>query len=332
MNRKKLKYNIEVNHLNRIPIIIDCDPGIDDTMMLMLAFSREELDIRLITTEAGNLTIDKTTYNALSFLSYINKRVEVARGLSKPIFRKQEVAEDIHGEGGLGNVEWATPSFEASERPAIQAMYETLMHAKTPITIVATGPLTNIGALLLAHPEVKANIERISWMGGAVVGGNMSTTAEFNAYVDPHAAEIVMRSGVPIVMSGLDVTHKAYITREEMAQLRELETPFAKKVADMMNFYTFTQKQTPFNPPFFEEQIRVHDVSAIACLVRPDLYTGEDYFVEVELEGRLTQGATVVDYTRSSGEMPNVHVLHDVKREAFIELFFDAVVKIGNTL
>nr|WP_010302871.1 nucleoside hydrolase [Kurthia senegalensis] len=318
--------------MKRIPIIIDCDPGIDDTMMLMLAFSREELDIRLITTEAGNLTIDKTTYNALSFLSYINKRVEVAKGLSQPIFRQQEVAEDIHGEGGLGNVEWAVPTFEASERPAIQAMYETLMQAEMPITIVATGPLTNVGALLLAHPEVKAKIARISWMGGAAVGGNMSTTAEFNAYVDPHAVELVMRSGVPIIMSGLDVTHKAYITREEMTQLSQLETPFAQKVANMMNFYTFTQKQTPFNPPYFEEQIRVHDVSAIACLVHPEMYRGDDYFVEVELEGRLTQGATIVDYAKRSGKTPNVHVLHDVEREKFIALFFDAVMKIGNTL
>lgn len=322
----------EVNSLNQIPVIIDCDPGIDDTMMLMLAFARPELDVRLVTTEAGNLTIDKTTYNALSFLTYINKHVEVARGLPQPLFRKQEVAEDIHGEGGLGNVKWADPAFEASKRPAIQAMYDTLMHATEPVTIVATGPLTNIAALLVAHPEVKPNIQQISWMGGSAVGGNMSTTAEFNAYVDPHAAELVMRADVPMIMSGLDVTHKAYITRDEMTHLRTLGTPFAEKVADMMQFYTFTQKQTPFYAPGFEEQIRIHDVSAVACLVAPELYRGDDYFVEVELEGRLTQGATIVDYTKQSGKEPNVHVLHSVDRAAFIKLFFEAVTTIGKTL
>lgn len=318
--------------MNKIPVIIDCDPGIDDTMMLTLAYARPELDIKLVTVEAGNLTIDKTTYNTLSFLTYIQKEVEVAKGIEQPMFRKQEVAEDIHGEGGLGNVKWADPVLQASDRTAIQAMCDVLMNAEEPITIVATGPLTNVAALLFAHPEVKPFIKQISWMGGAAVGGNMSTVAEFNAYVDPHAVELVFRSGVPIIMSGLDVTHKAYITRDEMTRLRNLGTPFAEKVADMMNFYTFTQSQTPFNPPGFEEQIRVHDVCAVACLVEPELFKGDDYFVEVELNGSLTQGATLVDFAKKIGKEPNVHVLHTVNRDGFIDLFFNAVTTVGKTL
>lgn len=318
--------------MNKIPVIIDCDPGIDDTMMLTLAYARPELDIKLVTVEAGNLTIDKTTYNTLSFLTYIQKEVEVAKGIEQPMFRKQEVAEDIHGEGGLGNVKWADPVLQASDRTAIQAMYDILMNAEEPITIVATGPLTNVAALLFAHPEVKPVIKQISWMGGAAVGGNMSTVAEFNAYVDPHAVELVFRSGVPIIMSGLDVTHKAYITRDEMTRLRNLGTPFAEKVADMMNFYTFTQSQTPFNPPGFEEQIRVHDVCAVACLVEPELFKGDDYFVEVELNASLTQGATLVDFAKKTGKEPNVHVLHTVNRDGFIDLFFNAVTTVGKTL
>jgi pyrimidine-specific ribonucleoside hydrolase len=318
--------------LDRIPVIIDCDPGIDDAMMLALAFSRPELDIRLVTTEAGNLSTDKTTYNALSFLSYIKRDVEVARGLAHPFFRTLEVAEDVHGEGGLGNVKWAEPTLKESKRPAIMAIYETLMASDEPVTIVATGPLTNIGALLLAHPEVKPKIKLISWMGGAAVGGNMSTTAEFNAYVDPHAAELVFRSGVPIMMSGLDVTHKAYITREEMTKLRSLGTPFAEKAADMMKFYTFTQSQTPFYAPHFEEQIRVHDVCAVASIVAPELFKGDHYYVEVELEGRLTAGATIVDYTHKTGKKPNAKVLHSVDREGFVKLFFDACTMLGKQL
>lgn len=318
--------------MNKIPVIIDCDPGIDDTMMLTLAYARPELDIKLVTVEAGNLTIDKTTYNTLSFLTYIQKEVEVAKGIEQPMFRKQEIAEDIHGEGGLGNVKWADPVLQASDRTAIQAMCDVLMNAEEPITIVATGPLTNVAALLFAHPEVKPFIKQISWMGGAAVGGNMSTVAEFNAYVDPHAVELVFRSGVPIIMSGLDVTHKAYITRDEMTRLRNLGTPFAEKVADMMNFYTFTQSQTPFNPPGFEEQIRVHDVCAVACLVEPELFKGDDYFVEVELNDSLTQGATLVDFAKKTGKEPNVHVLHTVNRDGFIDLFFNAVTTVGKTL
>lgn len=318
--------------MNKIPVIIDCDPGIDDTMMLTLAFARPELDIKLVTVEAGNLTIDKTTYNTLSFLTYIDVNVEVAKGLEQPMFRVQEVAEDIHGEGGLGNVKWAEPILQASERPAIQAMYDVLINTEIPVTIVATGPLTNVAALLITHPEVKPFIKEISWMGGAAVGGNMSTVAEFNAYVDPQAVEIVLRSGVPIIMSPLDVTHKAYITRDEMSQLSHLGTPFATKVAEMMKFYTFTQSQTPFNPPGFEEQIRVHDVCAVAYLVAPELFKGNDYFVEVELQGALTQGATLVDYMNKTGKKPNVHVLHSVDRQGFIKLFFEAITTIGEKL
>lgn len=318
--------------MNKIPVIIDCDPGIDDTMMLALAFARPELDVKLVTVEAGNLTIDKTIYNALSFLTYIDIDVEVAKGLQQPMFREQEVAEDIHGEGGLGNVKWADPVLQASNRTAIQAMVDVLLSAEEPITIVATGPLTNIAALLFAHPEVKPAIKEISWMGGSAVGGNMSTTAEFNAYVDPHAVEFVFRSGIPIIMSGLDVTHKAYITRDEMTALSHLGTPFAAKVAEMMNFYTFTQSQTPFYAPGFEEQIRIHDICAVACLVAPEIFKGDDYFVEVELNGVLTQGTTVVDYVNKTGKTPNVHVLHTVDRQAFIDLFFDAITTIGKKL
>lgn len=316
----------------KIPIILDCDPGIDDTMMLTLAFARPELDIRLVTTEAGNVSQDKTTYNALSFLTYIKQDVEVARGLDAPMFRKLEVAEDIHGEGGLGNVKWAEPTLQASERSAINAMRETLLASDEPIIIVATGPLTNVAALLFAHPEVKPKIKLISWMGGAAVGGNMSATAEFNAYVDPHAVELVFRSGLPIVMSGLDVTHKAYITLDEMERLSKSGTPFAEKVSDMMKFYTFTQSQTPFHAPNFENQIRVHDVCAVAYLVAPELFQGGDYFVEVEMEGRLTAGSTIVDYVGKTGKAPNVKVLHTVNREGFIELFFNAVNTIGKQL
>ncbi len=318
--------------MNKTPVIIDCDPGIDDAMMLALAFSRPELDIKLVTIEAGNLSTDKTTYNALSFLTYIGQEVEVARGLEQPIFRTLEVAEDIHGEGGLGNVKWADPTLKESDRTAITAMCEILLASEQPVIIVATGPLTNIGALLLAHPEVKPKIKLISWMGGAAVGGNMSTTAEFNSYVDPHATELVFRSGVPIMMSGLDVTHKAYITREEMAKLRTLGTPFAEKAADMMKFYTFTQSQTPFHPPHFEEQIRVHDVCAVAALVAPELFQGDDYYVEIELEGRLTAGSTIVDYANKTGKTPNAKVLHSVDREGFVELFFEACTIMGEKL
>ncbi|WP_421663445.1 nucleoside hydrolase [Lysinibacillus telephonicus] len=233
--------------MTKIPIIIDTDPGIDDAMMLILAFANDHaFDIRLVTTSAGNISQDKTNYNTRAFLSYIGANVEIARGLESPIIYEIEEAEEVHGESGLGNVQFLTPTLPISYRTAITAMLETILKSDEKITIVSTGPLTNIAALILAHPEVKAKIERISWMGGAAVGGNVTPTAEFNAYVDPHAVEIVFRSGLPIVMSGLDVTHKAFITIDEMKNILNKDTDLTQKLNQMVEFYLKNIKKTPF--------------------------------------------------------------------------------------
>ena len=318
--------------MTRIPIIIDTDPGIDDAMMLTLAFANnDQLDIRLVTTCSGNISQNKTNYNARTFLSYIGANVEIARGLEHPIFRELEVAEDIHGESGFGNVQFPEPTLPMSERPAITAMRETILASEEKITIVATGPLTNVAALLLAHPEVKPKIERISWMGGSAVIGNMSPSAEFNAYVDPHAVEIVFRSGVPVVMSGLDVTHKAYVTMEEAKKILEIGTEFAEKAYHLVTFYFEVITRTPFNDENYDKVLHFHDVCAVMYLLKPELFKGDDYFVEVSLEG-ITAGATVVDYRNRTGKKPNVHVLHTVNREKFVEEFMQAVKIISDRL
>lgn len=311
--------------MTKLPIMIDTDPGIDDAMMLTLAFANDEvLDVRLVTTCSGNISQDKTNYNARSFLSYIGASVEIARGLEKPIFRELEVAEDIHGESGFGNVKFPTPKLPVSERPAITAMMETIMASNEKITIVATGPLTNVAALLLAHPEVKPKIERISWMGGAAVGGNMSPVAEFNAYVDPHAVEIVFRSGIPIVMSGLDVTHKAFVTIDEAKRILEIGGEFADKAYQLVTYYLDVMKKTPFHEENYDQVLHFHDVCAVMYLLKPELFTGQDCHVEVVLEG-IASGTTVVDYTNRTNKAPNVHVLHTVNREEFVAEFMKAV-------
>ena len=314
----------------RLPIMIDTDPGIDDAMMLTLAFAHEEFfDVRLVTTCSGNISQDKTNYNARTFLSYIGADVEVARGLEQPMFRELEMAEEIHGESGFGNVEFPPPTLPVSERPAIAAMRETLLASEEKMTIVATGPLTNVAALLLAHPEVKPKIERISWMGGAAVGGNMSPSAEFNAYVDPHAVEIIFRSGVPVVMSGLDVTHKAFVTLDEAKGILAIGTEFAEKAYGLVTHYLDVIKRTPFHEDNYDQVLHFHDVCAVMYLLKPELFEGQDCFVEASLEG-ITAGATVVDFTNRTGEKPNVHVLHSVNREAFVEEFVKAVKVISD--
>ncbi|GGA38559.1 nucleoside hydrolase [Psychrobacillus lasiicapitis] len=308
-----------------IPVIIDCDPGIDDVMALTLAFAHPELDIKLITTEPGNQTQEKTIHNALTFTSYMKKNIEIARGLDKPFFRKLEIADKVHGENGLGNVEFPEPTIQVSNRPAIEAMKETLLSSNEQIILIATGPLTNVGALLLAHPEVKSKIKYISYMGGAAVGGNMSPTAEFNVYVDPHAADIVFRSGIPIVMSGLDVTHKAYVTIEEINEMEAIGSDFASKVSQMLRFYIHSAKQTAFHAPNFENQIHLHDLCAVSYVLTPELFEGDNCHVAVELEGKYTAGTTIVDYAQQTGLPHNMKVLHTINREKFVEQFFHAV-------
>lgn len=309
----------------KIPIIIDTDPGIDDAMMLTFAFANNHaLDIRLVTTSSGNISQDKTNYNARTFLSYIGANVEIARGIESPLIRELEVAKEIHGENGLGNVQFVTPMLPISYRPAITAMQETILRSSEKITIVATGPLTNVATLLLMYPEVKPKIERISWMGGAAVGGNVTSTAEFNAYVDPHAVKIVFQSGIPIVMSGLDVTHKAFITIDEVKNILNIGTEFTNKLYQMVTFYLENINKTPFHSENFDQVLHFHDVCAVMYLLKPHFFEGNDYFVEIELEGN-TVGTTIVDYSYQTGNAPNVHVLHSVDRQSFVAEFMKAV-------
>ncbi|WP_342528211.1 nucleoside hydrolase [Chryseomicrobium sp. FSL W7-1435] len=313
--------------MTKTPVIIDCDPGIDDVMALLLAFASDELDIRLITTEPGNQTQDKTIYNARAFASYMKQNIEIARGLDAPFFRQLAVAGYVHGETGLGNWTLPEPTLPESDRTAIEAMKDVLMTSEEPIVLIATGPLTNIAALLFAHPEVKPKIRYISYMGGAAVGGNTTPTTEFNVFVDPHAADIVFRSGVPIVMSGLDLTHKSFVTLEEIAEIEALGTELAEQISSLLKFYTSYAKQTPFHEENYETNIRLHDLCAVSYVVRPELFKGDDYHVEVEIEGRLTAGTTVVDYMERTGLPKNVHVLHTVDRDAFRDHFFEAIKK-----
>lgn len=318
--------------MTKIPVIIDCDPGIDDVMALLLAFSSEKLDIRLITTEPGNQTQDKTIYNARAFTSYMKQDIEIARGLDQPFFRHLAVAANVHGESGLGNRTLPEPTLPESDRTAIEAMKDVLLTSDESIVLIATGPLTNVAALLFAHPEVKPKIKYISYMGGAAVGGNTTPTTEFNVFVDPHAADFVFRSGVPIVMSGLDLTHKSFVTLEEIAEIEALGTELALEISELMKFYIGHTFQTPFHEENYDTNIRLHDLCAVSYVIKPELFKGDDYHVEVEIEGRLTAGTTVVDYMERTGLPKNVHVLHSVDREGFRDHFFAAIKKMDPEL
>ena len=202
--------------MQKIPILIDCDPGHDDAVMLMLAIGSGLFDIKAITTSAGNQTQEKTLKNALKILALLGSDIPVFRGCEKPLFRNLIIADYVHGEMGLDGPDLPEPTQQPEAQSATEAMARILTDSPEKITLVPTGPLTNIATLLLAYPHLKPKIERISLMGGGIFRGNMTPTAEFNIYVDPEAAAVVFNAGVPITMCGLDVTHKALVFQEDI--------------------------------------------------------------------------------------------------------------------
>ncbi|GEL77719.1 nucleoside hydrolase [Tenuibacillus multivorans] len=316
--------------MTSIPVIIDTDPGIDDLVMLTVALTHDELDIRLITTVAGNQTQNKVLDNTLRFLSYVGRTdIEVARGAEQPFFKELKTAAQFHGEFGTGHVIFPEPNITASQRNAVEAIRDVLMQADEPINIVTTGPLTNIGAFLLAYPDLKQKIRKITIMGGAALGGNVAPKAEFNVYTDPDAALVVFDSGVPIVMCGLDVTREAYLTEEDLTRIRQIGTDLSKKMYQMLKFYQQAADITPFHEPFFDMVVRLHDLCAIAYVVNPKIFQGAFYYVTVERKPGLTEGTTVVDYIDSLDKEPNAFVLYSVNREELVDMLIRAIYKVG---
>jgi pyrimidine-specific ribonucleoside hydrolase len=315
----------------RFPVIMDCDPGHDDAIALVLAHSRPEIDILGVCTTAGNQTIEKTTLNARKILSFLGSDVPVARGASKPLFRELITAASVHGESGLDGPALPDPVRPESDLSAFQLMVKILEESREPVTIIPTGALTNLGMLLLARPDLKPKIARISLMGGAAVGGNWTPSAEFNILVDPEAAQVVFSSGLPVIMSGLDVTHRAIVTSEDIETFRNIGTRTAVMVAELMDFFK------RFHEAHFASfgGSPLHDPCAVAVLVAPEIFTSRKARVDVECHGTLTTGSTVVSFARgvshggAEGRIPpeeaNVEVLFDVDRKAFVKLLADAL-------
>ena len=303
----------------RIPVIIDCDPGHDDAIALMLAFGCGQLDVLGVTTVAGNGTGANTYRNALRVLSVIGKSAEVARGADRPILRPLAIAANVHGNSGLDGPAAAEPTLQGSPRSALQLISETLRSSGRKIVLIPVGPLTNIAIAFLAYPEIKDKVERIVLMGGAAREGNRTPAAEFNISVDPEAARIVFESGIPITMIGLDVTHKALIAPDEVNALRK-SGPIGEFVGQLMDFYSVFYRSMGFpgNP--------VHDALAVAAVFEPDIVKTRRLHVDVETQGEFTLGRTVVDFGGVTGKEPNVDVALDVDRERFVTLVRDAVL------
>ena len=300
-----------------LPVIIDCDPGHDDAIALVLALASPELDVKAVTSSAGNQTPDKTLRNVLRMLTLLKRPdIPVAGGALKPLMRELIIADNVHGESGLDGPALPEPGFAAQSCTAVELMANILRDSVEPVTIVATGPQTNVALLLNSHPELHAKIERIVIMGGAMVLGNWQPAVEFNIYVDPEAAEIVFQSGLPVVRAGLDVTHKAQIHVEDIERFRRIGNPISTIVAELLDFFLEYHKDEKWG--FVGAPL--HDPCTIAWLLKPEMFTTVERWVGVETQGKYTQGMTVVDFYNLTGRKPNATVMLDVDRQAFVDL------------
>ena len=309
-----------------LPIILDCDPGHDDAIAMVLALASPELDVKAITASAGNQTPDKTLRNVLRMLTLLGRQdIPVAGGARKPLMRELIIADNVHGESGLDGPALPEPDFAPQSCTAVELMASTLRASPQPITLVATGPQTNVALLLNSHPELHDKIARIVLMGGAMALGNWQPAAEFNIYVDPEAAEIVFQSGIPIVMAGLDVTHKAQIHDQDIARFRQLGNPVATVVAGLLDFFMAYHRDEKWG--FVGAPL--HDPCTIAWLLKPELFTSVERWVGVETQGKYTQGMTVVDYYFLTGNPPNTTLLLDVDRQGFVDLLAERLAFYG---
>ncbi|EMB4323351.1 ribonucleoside hydrolase RihC [Pluralibacter gergoviae] len=290
-----------------LPFILDTDPGIDDAAAIAAALFAPELDLQLITTVAGNVSVEKTTRNALQLLHFWQADVPVARGASAPLLRPPRDAAYVHGESGMEGYDFVEHQRTILEKPALLAMRDALMQAPEPMTLVAIGPLTNIALLLIQYPACKAKIRRLVIMGGSAGRGNFTPTGEFNIAIDPEAASKVFQSGLEIVMCGLDVTNKAVLAPEFLAALPTLNRTGAMLHALFSHYRSGSMTSG----------LRMHDLCAIAWLVRPQLFTVKPCFVAVETQGQWTAGTTVVDIDGRYEQPANVQVALDLDVEGF---------------
>lgn len=312
-----------MNETKRIPVILDGDPGHDDAIAWVLAKASPTLDIRAVTSVCGNQIIEKTTYNAMRIMTLIGLHVPMAKGVDNPLIANPIIAPVVHGKSGLDGPALPEPDFEISPLSAVELMAKVIAESDEPVTLVPTGPLTNVAGLLLAHPELREKIARISIMGGGIQMGNWTPAAEFNILVDPQSAKLVFHSGIPIIMAGLDVTEKALVCPADFDRIRAVGNKVAVTVADWLEFfYQFHKTMDYPGAP-------IHDAVAVAALVKPEILTMREMYVDVETCGDYCMGCTVGDWFGTSGHAPNATVLLDIDREAFVDLLVDAVRTYG---
>lgn len=301
-------------------VILDCDPGHDDALAILLAAASPQFDLAAITTVAGNQILEKVTLNALRICSVAGIHdVPVAAGCDRPLVREPLGAESIHGTSGLDGPQWEPPTVELDQRHAVDLVADELATGAS-LTIIATGPLTNVATLLRREDARIGAIERIVLMGGAIGLGNWTPSAEFNIHADPEAADVVFSSGLPVTMVPLEVTHRALATPDVMARIDALETPVARVSATLLRYFAETYERVfGFPAP------AVHDPCAVAAALDPAMVETVHVNVAIDTTPGLSYGRTVCDMYRTTGRAPNADVGVDLQVDRFWELMIGAI-------
>jgi inosine-uridine nucleoside N-ribohydrolase len=297
-------------------ILLDCDPGHDDAIALLLALASPEVELLGVSTVAGNQTLEKTTANAIRVLEFAGRTdVPVAAGADRPLVREPFFAAYVHGETGLDGPDLPPPQGAPVNRHAVDFLADTIREADGGVTLVPIGPLTNVALLLALHPDARP--ERIVLMGGAIAEGNVTPAAEFNIWCDPEAAARVFASGIDVSMIGLDVTHKALFTT---AHIGRLAGRVGDMVTELLRFYDRFHREV-----YGFDGSPIHDAVALAHVLRPDLLETKHLNVEIDVESDLSRGRTVVDLWRRTDRAANVHVAVDIDSDGFLELLIERI-------
>ena len=309
-------------------IILDCDPGHDDAVAIMLASASSEIEILGITCVGGNSGLNNTVNNALKVCTLIERTdLKIYSGANKPIYYDLFTAEYVHGKTGLdkkGDPIKVNSDYKVQEQNAIDFIIETCQSSSDQIYLCPTGPLTNIALSLQKDPSIKNKIKEIIFMGGAAMClGNTTPSAEFNIYVDPHAANIVLESGIPLTMMGLDVTHQVNVNRTIINSINENNNKSSKFFGELMEFYTIFHKKL-----YETEDTPLHDPCVIAYLLEPNIFKGKLVNVIVEENSELTRGETIVDWLGVTKRKPNCMVINHANDKKFFDLLKNKLSKL----
>jgi pyrimidine-specific ribonucleoside hydrolase len=304
----------------RVPVILDCDPGIDDAYAIMLLNSCKKIDIKAITVVGGNVEINHTLHNALGLAELLNMDTRVSKGSAGPLINKLKTAAEIHGANGLGGISLKARQVKPDTFSAWDVICQEAEKAGGDLIIVLTGPLTNMAIALLKYPEIKHYIKKIIMMGGSTDFGNHSAYSEFNIWVDPHAADIVFNSGIPITMAGLNATRQITMSVEDLNRLTSVNSTVRAVLLELNSFLAKMYAESGQEPVF-----TLHDALAVAKLIDDGVFTTEKHFVYCETQSIQSFGRTVVDWNNILGQPANVDVAMKVNTGRFKEMLAEMV-------